>query len=140
MLFMLMLAFRVINLFFMIILIFYKRKEPALLLAWLLLLIFLPPIGCVMYLLFERAPLSNKKGLFLNEYQDVRQGREGGLLFNERIHSLIHFNEIYNHSRLYEFQILKVPLTRFMFSILLSVKMKSVVNSLIYLPKRRQTE
>ena len=111
MLFMLMLAFRVINLFFMIILIFYKRKEPALLLAWLLLLIFLPPIGCVMYLLFERAPLSNKKGLFLNEYQDVRQGREG-----------------------------KVPLTRFMFSILLSVKMKSVVNSLIYLPKRRQTE
>lgn len=104
MFFMTMLTFRVINLFFMIILIFYKRKEPALLLAWLLLLIFLPPIGCVMYLLFERAPLSNKKGLFLNEYQDVRQGREGGLLFNERIHSLIHFNEIYNGSRLYQFQ------------------------------------
>lgn len=104
MFFMTMLTFRVINLFLILILIFYKRKEPALLLAWLLLLIFIPPIGCVMYLLFERAPFSKKKGLFLDEYKDVRHGREGGMLFNDKVNSLIHFNEIYNHSRLYQFQ------------------------------------
>ena len=100
----LMFISRVISLFLMVVLIFYKRKEPALLMAWLLLLVFLPPIGCVMYLLFERTPLPRKAGLFLNDIKDERRGRQASVSLNDKITSLVHFNENYNSSRLYLYQ------------------------------------
>lgn len=95
--------FRLINLIFICILIFYKRKEPALLLAWILLLLFLPPVGFVMYLLFERTPIPKKKTLFLNEYYERRVSRTGNQSFKDSVASIISFNEIYNGSKLYLF-------------------------------------
>ena len=93
--------FRMINLILIGILIFYKRKDPALLLAWILLLLFLPPVGFVMYLLFERTPVSRKKLLFLTEYTDQRLKRQIDYQFSECVASVIAFNEIYNGSRLF---------------------------------------
>lgn len=93
--------FRMINLILIGILIFYKRKDPALLLAWILLLLFLPPVGFVMYLLFERTPVSRKKMLFLTEYTDQRLERQIDYQFSECVASVIAFNEIYNGSRLF---------------------------------------
>lgn len=100
----LFIIFRLINLIFICILIFYKRKEPALLLAWILLLIFLPPVGFVMYLLFERTPIPKKKTLFLNEYYNQRVSRTCNQSFKDSVASVISFNEIYNGSKLYMFQ------------------------------------
>ena len=89
--------FRMINLILIGILIFYKRKDPALLLAWILLLLFLPPVGFVMYLLFERTPVSRKKLLFLKEYTDQRLERQIDYQFSECVASVI----AYNGSRLF---------------------------------------
>lgn len=99
----LFIIFRTINLILIWILIFYKRKEPALLLAWILLLIFLPPVGFVMYQLFERTPIPKKKTLFLNEYHEQKQTRTFSRSFNNSVASVIAFNEIYNGSKLYMF-------------------------------------
>ncbi len=93
--------FRIINLVLIGILIFYKRKDPALLLAWILLLLFLPPVGFVMYLLFERTPISKKKILFLTEYTDQRLQRKVEHSFSDSVSSVIAFNEIYNGSKLF---------------------------------------
>lgn len=95
--------FRIINVVLIGILIFYKRKDPALLLAWILLLLFLPPVGFVMYLLFERTPISKKKMLFLMEYTDQRLQRKVEHPFSESVSSVIAFNEIYNGSKLFMF-------------------------------------
>ena len=103
--------FRLINLIFICILIFYKRKEPALLLAWILLLLFLPPVGFVMYLLFERTPIPKKKTLFLNEYYERRVSRTGNQSFKDSVASIISFNEIYNGSKLYLFPVSYTHLT-----------------------------
>ena len=96
----LLMIFRLINLVLIGVLIFYKRKEPALLLAWILLLLFLPIIGFLMYLVFERTPINRKKMPFLTEYEQKQLKRKINYHFNEKVTSVIAFNEIYNKSQL----------------------------------------
>ncbi|MFQ7058853.1 MAG: PLDc N-terminal domain-containing protein, partial [Turicibacter sanguinis] len=96
----LLIIIRLINLFLIGNLIFYKRKEPSLLLAWILVLVFIPVIGFIFYLLFERTPKVSKKVNLVDTIEENVSDLHYESNVDEPIRSIMRYNRQFNQAKL----------------------------------------
>lgn len=96
----LLIIIRLINLFLIGRLIFYKRKEPSLLLAWILVLLFIPVMGFIFYLLFERTPKVSKKVNLIDTIEEQVTDLQYDSNAEEHVRSLIRYNHQFNEAKL----------------------------------------
>lgn len=99
----LVIIIRLINFFLIGNLIFYKRKEPALLLAWILVLLFIPVIGIIFYLLFERTPKVSRAVNFIDTIEEKVSPLAYESNIERRLNSIILYNRHFNKSKLTRF-------------------------------------
>ena len=94
------LIIRLINLILIGFLIFKKRKDPPLLMSWILVLVFIPIVGLILYLLFERTPAVSKSLNYIDTIEQDVSTIGCKSTQPEHIQSLISYNINYNHSPL----------------------------------------